>query len=109
MRLESKLVIHYLRKHSHDDSLGVELECLAKAGSQPTIVWHRSDDGQYFKPISSSTDVIIHESSPNSYRRRSILIARHLTFSSDTIFVCEAEDVVHGGRVSKTLTIPKRK
>ncbi|XP_022090829.1 uncharacterized protein LOC110979373 isoform X2 [Acanthaster planci] len=105
---ESKLLIHYLRKHSHEDSFGVELECLAKAGSQPTIVWHRSVDGAHFEPVSSSADVAIYESSPNSYRRRSILVARDLSFSSDVIFVCEAVDTARGGSVSKRVTIPKR-
>ncbi|XP_022089957.1 uncharacterized protein LOC110978922 [Acanthaster planci] len=105
---ESKLLIHYLRKHSHEDSFGVELECLAKAGSQPTIVWHRSVDGAHFEPVSSSADVAIYESSPNSYRRRSILVARDLSFSSDVIFVCEAVDTARRGSVSKRVTIPKR-
>ena len=101
-------MVHYLRKHSHKDSLGVELECLAKAGSSPTIVWHRSDDGKHFETISPSIDVAIYDSSPNSYRQRSILIARNLAWTSDVIFVCEALDTVRGGGASRTITIPKR-
>ncbi|XP_038056100.1 uncharacterized protein LOC119728099 [Patiria miniata] len=105
---ESKLLIHYLRKHSHEDSFGVELECLAKAGSPPAIAWHRSDDGTYFESVSPSVDVAIYESLPNSYRRRSVLVVRHLTLASDVVFVCEAVDTARGGHVSKAITIPKR-
>ena len=100
-------MVHYLRKHSHDDSLGVELECLAKAGSSPSIVWYRSYDGLHFEPVSPSVNVAIYESSPNSYRQRSILIVRDLNWQYDVIFACEALDS-QGGGVSKTLTIPKR-
>ncbi|XP_038056101.1 uncharacterized protein LOC119728100 [Patiria miniata] len=105
---ESKLLIHYLMKHSHEDSFGVELECLAKAGSPPAIAWHRSDDGTYFESVSSSVDVAIYESLPNSYRRRSVLVVRHLTLASNVTFACEAVDTDTGGSVSKTITIPKR-
>ncbi|XP_071808003.1 uncharacterized protein [Asterias amurensis] len=106
---ESTLLIHYLRKLSHSDSFDVEIECLAKAGRSPNITWYRSDDGDHFSVVSpSSGEVAIFESSPNSYRRRSLLMVRGLSFATDVIFVCEALDGRTGGAVSKIVTIPKR-
>ena len=103
-------MIYYIRKHSHEDSFDVELECLAKSGSRPNITWYRSDDGAHFYMVSPSSDgVAIYESFPNDYRRRSVLMVRGLNFSTDVIFVCEASDIVRGGAVSKIITIRKRK
>ena len=108
--LESTLLIHYLRKHSHSDSFDVEIECLAKAGRSPNITWYRSDDGDHFTVVyPSSAESAVFESSPNRYRLRSLLMVRGLSFSSDATFVCEALDGRTGGAVSKFVTIPKRK
>ncbi len=104
---ESNLVIHYLVEHSTDNAFDVELKCLAKSGSQPTITWYRSDDGSHFYLVSTSSIVDIVESFPNNYRTQSELKIRTWNSTSDVIIACEALDVVGSrGSVSKKITIP---
>ena len=105
---ESQLVIHYLVETNADNAFDVELVCLAKSGSNPTITWYRSDDGANFYPVSPSSNIDIIESMPNIYRTRSELKVRSLTSATNATFACEAMDVVGSrGSLSKTIIVSK--